>query len=45
MAGYRNGPDARADYMATLESASVGHDIVPFTRFLAGLIGKTQTAS
>ena len=30
----------RDRYMAALESASVGHDIGPFTELLAGLVGK-----
>lgn len=30
--------DRRADYMAALESASVGQNIEPFARFLAGLV-------
>jgi len=31
--------DRRDDYMKALESASVGQNIVPFTQFLAGLLG------
>ena len=34
---------ARDAYMAALEAASVGGDIVPFTTFLAGLMGKPAT--
>jgi len=30
--------ERRPDYMAALEKASVEQDIVPFTRFLAGLM-------
>lgn len=30
--------ERRDDYMAALESASVGQDIVPFARFIAGLV-------
>jgi hypothetical protein len=29
--------ERRAQYMATLESASIGQDIKPFARFLASL--------
>lgn len=32
--------ETRKDYMSALESASVDQDIVPFTKFLARLIGK-----
>jgi Fic family protein len=32
--------DRRDEYMAVLESASVGGDIQPFARFLATLVGK-----
>jgi Fic family protein len=34
--------DKRAGYMAALESASVDHEIGPFTRFLASLVSKNQ---
>ncbi|MGH7880098.1 MAG: Fic family protein, partial [Candidatus Binataceae bacterium] len=30
--------DRRADYMGSLESASVNHDIKPFAEFLASLV-------
>ena len=30
--------EKRDDYMAALEQASVGQDIVPFTEFLAGIV-------
>jgi Fic family protein len=30
----------RNTYVKTLEKANVGEDIVPFTEFLAGLVGK-----
>ncbi len=36
--------EQRAKYMAALESASVGGDIVPFTKFLAGLMQRQQSA-
>jgi hypothetical protein len=32
--------DRRSEYMAALEAASVKDDIIPFTKFLAGLVGK-----
>ncbi len=32
--------EQRAEYMATLEDASVNHNIIPFTNFLAGLVDK-----
>jgi hypothetical protein len=32
----------RNDYMAALESASVGENIKPFSKFLAGLVGKNR---
>jgi hypothetical protein len=32
--------EGRARYMAALESASVDHDIGPFTRFLAEVLDK-----
>lgn len=32
--------ERRDDYMVALESASVGEDIRPFARFLAGLVRK-----
>jgi len=32
----------RNDYMAALESASVGDDIMPFAKFLAGLVNKKK---
>ena len=32
---------ARTDYMSALEQASVQEDIVPFTRFLGGLVDKS----
>lgn len=35
--------EKRDKYMATLEAASVGGDIVPFTRFLAGLMGNSKS--
>jgi hypothetical protein len=31
---------ARQSYMAALEKASVGEDIAPFAKFLAGLVRK-----
>ncbi|MCC6221651.1 MAG: hypothetical protein IT291_10470 [Deltaproteobacteria bacterium] len=35
--------EQRHDYMAALESASVGEDIRPFRKFLARLIEKNKT--
>lgn len=35
--------ERRNDYMAALESASVGGDIKPFAKFLAGLVGKKRS--
>lgn len=35
--------EKRTVYMAALEKASVGQDIVPFTKFLAGLLEKGMT--
>ena len=32
--------ERREEYMTALESASVEHDIRPFTRYLAALIGQ-----
>jgi hypothetical protein len=34
--------ERRADYMASLESASVDQNIKPFSRFLAGLVAKNK---
>jgi hypothetical protein len=34
--------ERRSDYMAALESASVGEDIKPFAKFLAELLGKKK---
>jgi Fic family protein len=34
--------ERRSDYMAALESASVGEDIKPFAKFLAGLVNKKK---
>jgi len=33
--------EQRDEYMAALEEASVNHNIIPFTDFLAGLVDKT----
>ena len=35
----------RNDYMAALERASVGQDIVPFARLLGGLVESTMTGA
>src|SRR5262249_45990922 len=37
--------ERRADYMGSLESASVNHDIEPFAKFLASLLPKPLTVN
>ena len=36
--------ERRAEYMQVLETASVKHDIVPFTQFLASLLESKSPA-